>query len=80
MNNTAPQLTDDLLQGAKAIAEYMGQGWTERKVFNAFEQRSLPIHKVPGLGITARKSTLMAFFDNLDAPFTATSDKSGQQR
>lgn len=60
-------LADDLLEGAPAIAAFLG--WKPRQVYNACEKGHLPIHKVPGIGITARKSALLAFFDHLDAPF-----------
>jgi|GEM_PF-3979517 len=60
-------LAEDLLEGANAIAVFLG--WTPRQVYNACEKGCLPIHKVPGIGITARKSALLAFFDHLDAPY-----------
>jgi len=62
---------DDLLVGADAIARalnwYREDGRpNRRRVYHLVEQRSLPIHKVVGIGICARKSALKAFFDDLD--------------
>jgi hypothetical protein len=48
-------LADDLLTGAKAIADYVG--WPVRKVFYHHEAGGLPTFKVNNL-ICARKSQL----------------------
>lgn len=55
-----PTLAADLLRGAAAIAAYTGL--TERSVYHAAERGSLPIRRVAGLGLVARKSALDAFF------------------
>lgn len=66
-DDSAPDLDEDLLVGAKAIAAHLG--WTERRVFHVAEKAEFPIHKIEGFGICTRKSTLLKFFDQLDAPF-----------
>lgn len=48
-------LRDDLLTGAKAIADYLG--WPERRVYHFASKKYLPIGSVGGL-LTARKSEL----------------------
>ena len=65
------ELADDLLLGAVAIAKELnwrdarGQ-WNVRRVYNLYARGSLPIHRVPGLGICARRSSLRKFFSALD--------------
>jgi hypothetical protein len=53
MTNNSGPLREDLLTGARAIAEYLG--WPVRKVFYA--QKHLPISSV-GRTLIARKSEL----------------------
>ena len=69
--NEQADLTDDLLIGAEAIAEALkwkteNGKWHRRRVYYLAEQSVIPIHKVRGLGICARKSALWRFFDALD--------------
>lgn len=53
-------LADDKLEGAAAIAAFLG--WRERKVYQAREQGwSVPIRKREGLGLYAFKSELEAW-------------------
>jgi len=61
----------DLLEGADAIARELG--WIKqdgrpnrRRVYHLMEKGTLPIHKINGIGLVARKSALKAFFDKLD--------------
>lgn len=53
-------LANDLLRGAAAIGEYLGL--PPRSVYHAAEKGELPIRRVDGLGLVARKSVLEAFF------------------
>lgn len=67
-------LGDDLLVGAEAIAKELNwktrEGrWNRRRVYHLAEQGVVPIHRVKGLGICARRSALRAFFMALDARF-----------
>ena len=60
-----PPLADDLLTGARAIAEYLG--WPERRVYHVAEKTAkegtgAPIRNVPGAGLCALKSRLDAYF------------------
>jgi hypothetical protein len=55
-----PLVKDDLLEGAEAIAKYLGKRWNERKVRHAREIGSLPIRKKEGMGLYAFKSELSA--------------------
>ncbi len=70
------RLADDLLIGAEAIARELdwkandGQ-WNRRRVYHLADQGQVPIHRVKGLGICARRSALRAFFSSLDEPFLA---------
>ncbi len=74
------QLADDLLVGAEAIAKELnwltpeGQ-WNRRRVYHVAEKGEVPIHRVKGLGICARRSTLKAFFDRLDRAFLDDLDR-----
>lgn len=52
-----PAITE-FLGGATAIAEFLGSGWTARKVYHARESGALPIRRRRGLGIYAFKSEL----------------------
>lgn len=55
-----PILANDLLRGAAEIAAYTGL--PERSIYHAVAKGSLPIKRVDGLGLTALKSELAAFF------------------
>ena len=55
---------NDLLQGAKAIADFIGL--TQRQVFHLAEIGELPVFKIGGR-LTARKSTLLAHIEALEA-------------
>lgn len=48
----------DLLQGADAIAEYLGGKWNSNKVYIAKSRRTLPIRSMEGMGVYAFKSEL----------------------
>lgn len=69
-------LAEDLLEGADAIAAFLG--WTPRRVYHVAEKGGLPIHKLPGIGLIARKSTLRVVFERLDAPYLTTIDSNLQ--
>lgn len=51
----------DLLEGAAAIAKWLGGKWTTKRVYKAHEQNQLPIRKKPGIGIYAFKSEIDLF-------------------
>ena len=53
-------LSQDLLRGAAAIAAFTGL--SERSIYHAVAKGSLPIKRIEGLGLMARKSELAAFF------------------
>lgn len=55
LNNGETPLSEDLLTGAPAIAEYTG--WTLRRVYHLVRMKQLPIKKVGGT-LIARKSEL----------------------
>jgi hypothetical protein len=55
MVNSPQSLADDLLTGAKAIAEYVG--WPERRIYYSAEKGHLPIKHV-GATLVARRSAL----------------------
>lgn len=63
-------LAEDLLEGAAAIAAYLGPTWDEKRVFNARQRKRLPIRKGGGMGLYAFKSELRAA---LQAPETLKS-------
>jgi hypothetical protein len=56
-------LSDDLLQGIRAIAEFTG--FPERQVFYLAEKQRLPLFKI-GSRWCARRSTLLAYIANLE--------------
>jgi hypothetical protein len=65
------ELAQDLLIGAVAIAKELNWrgptgGWDVRRVYNLRYRGALPIHRVRGLGICARRSSLRKFFSALD--------------
>lgn len=55
-----PPLADDMLEGAEAIARFLGKRWSERKVRHARDVGTLPIRKKRGMGLYAFKSELTA--------------------
>lgn len=65
------ELGDDLLVGAVEIAKFLrwrsknGKEWNVRRIYHCAEG-ALPIHKQEGLGLVARKSTLLLHFNELD--------------
>lgn len=56
-----PDLNQDLLYGAKAIAEVLG--CKPRAVYHLAERGRMPIWNEPGIGLVARKSSLIDFFE-----------------
>jgi len=60
-------LGDDLLEGAEAIAGFLGGKWNAQRVHNAKFRGHLPIRKRPGLGLYAFKSELEAFLRARDS-------------
>lgn len=54
-------LYDDLLQGAEAIARYLGSGWNASRVRVAKHRRTLPIRYRRGMGLYAFKTELNSF-------------------
>ena len=70
-SDTNSALADDLLVGAAAIAEALGWRsangeWNCRRVYHVAAKRTLPIRRVEGLGLCARKSALERFFRELE--------------
>jgi hypothetical protein len=68
------EFQDDLLVGAKAIAEALNWknargAWHTRRVYHLAGEGKLPFHKVPGLGLVCRKTTLDSYFRSLDERF-----------
>lgn len=57
---------NDLLVGAKAIAEYLGEGWTRNKVYRLAEndETTFPIWNEPGIGVVSAKSAITAWKTN----------------
>jgi predicted neutral ceramidase superfamily lipid hydrolase len=71
MNGPNSKLAEDLLVGAAAIArEFNGDSasgaWNVNRVYRLASMGILPIHHIPGLGICARRSSLLNFFSTLD--------------
>lgn len=60
MTAEAAPLSADLLEGADAIAEYLGGKWNPNRVYMAKHRHTLPIRTIPGMGIYALKSELRA--------------------
>lgn len=65
-------LGDDLLVGAAAIARELnwktaGGSWNCRRVYHVASKGTLPIRRVEGLGLCARKSALERFFRELES-------------
>lgn len=70
-----PDLADDLIVGAENIALFFGWKTKDgkpncRRVYHLAEKKRLPIHKLDGLGLVARRSALRGHFDQLDEPFS----------
>jgi hypothetical protein len=63
----ATTIGDDYLEGAAAIAAFLGPAWTERKVYHAREVHALPIRRKVGIGLYAFRSELL---EALKAPET----------
>lgn len=66
-----PTLGDDLITGAEQIARElhwkMKDGrWNRRRVYHLAAQGEVPIYRIKGLGICARKSALRRYFNALD--------------
>lgn len=64
-------LADDLLIGATAIAEALGWRsasgkWNRRRVYHVASKGTLPIRRIEGLGLCARRSALERFFRELE--------------
>lgn len=57
----ADGVADDILQGADAIAAFLGI--TRRQVYHVAEKGGMPIRNIPGLGLVARKSRLLQALD-----------------
>lgn len=60
-NPPAPKPSENLLQGAAAIADYLGGKWSPARVYLAHSRKQLPIRKRAGFGIYAFKSELDEF-------------------
>ena len=64
---------EDLMVGETEIAE--GMGWKISRVRHLRFKGFPLIHKTPGMGIWARKSTLLAYFAGEDARALAELDQ-----
>lgn len=81
---STPALAADLLIGAEAIAKALNWktttgGWNRRRVYHLAEKGKWPFHKVPGLGIVCRKTTLDSYFQTLDERFFRALDGNAAQ-
>jgi hypothetical protein len=61
--NTASTIRDDLLEGAEAIAAFLG--FKRRQIFHLVKEHRLPVFRL-GQKICARKSTLLAHLAKLE--------------
>jgi len=61
-----PALKDDLLYGSEEIRDYLRLRDT-RQVFRLRGKRQAPIFNTAGIGLTARKSSLDAYFTRLES-------------
>ncbi len=73
-SNQERELFGDLLIGAEAIAKALNWRttsgrWNRRRVYHLAEKGKWPFHKVPGLGLVCRKTTLESYFRTLDERF-----------
>lgn len=58
-----PELADDLLAGAEAIAAFLGPSFSERRVYHLAEKGSLPVFRLPGgRTLYGRKSQIRRAF------------------
>ncbi len=67
-NDTVPtghDLADDLLKGADAIADFLGCD-DRQQVYTLRRSKKWPIINAPGVGLMARKSTLLAHIGRLE--------------
>jgi hypothetical protein len=57
----------DGLDGAAEISAFLisvlGPRWTPRRVYEVADRGGLPILKIPGAGLVARKSALIAYIE-----------------
>jgi len=60
-----PALKDDLLYGAEEIRAFLRLK-DIRQVFRLRQKGQAPIFNTPGIGLTARKSALNAYFARLE--------------
>lgn len=60
MDTPKLELKDDLLRGARAIADVLG--CSPRTVYHLAEHGSVPIWNEPGMGLVARRSALERYF------------------
>src|SRR5258708_25276255 len=51
-------IRDDYLEGAPAIAAFLGDDWNKRRVYRARDTGALPIRRRPGIGLYAFRSEL----------------------
>ncbi len=66
--NDTNQLSDDLLEGADAIAEFVfGRAAMRRKVYHLAQDKKFPVFKL-GSKICARKSTLLQWIEAQERP------------
>jgi len=86
VSNDNIKLGDDLITGAEQIARElqwkMKDGrWNRRRVYHLAAQGEVPIYRVKGLGICARKSALRHYFNILDGRSLKklNGEKEGQQ-
>jgi len=76
MSSETPQLADDLLHGADAIACFLYGNTTHRmKVYHLVRQRRLPVFRI-GVTICARKSRLLTWVEQQEIK-SATVEQSG---
>ena len=54
-------LAEDLLDGADAIAEFLGDGWNVRRIYYCVEREQLPVIRT-GKRIVGSKSRLRRHF------------------
>lgn len=68
-------LSDDLLRGVRAIADYLGPQFTPRAVYHLVEKNALPIFRLPdSTTIYARKSELDRHFSAQVEPAAVPAD------
>lgn len=62
MGHEDTAISDDILRGAKAIAEWLwGDASLDRRVYHLFEKGTLPAFRLGGSVLHARKSTLLRY-------------------